>query len=181
MRFQFAEPFRIKMVEIVKKTTKEERIEFLREAQYNAFRLKAEDCYIDCITDSGTSAMSSNQWSALMLGDESYAGSKSFYKMEASAQDVFGMPYIQPTHQGRAADYIMAKIYAREGKYAIGNMHFDTFRGQAEVLGALVVDYVIDEGLDAASPPLPFKGNMDLRKMQRLIDEKGQKIYPFVS
>ena len=137
------------------------------------FVLKAEDCYIDCITDSGTSAMSSNQWSALMLGDESYAGSKSFYKMEASAQDVFGMPYIQPTHQGRAADYIMAKIYAREGKYAIGNMHFDTFRGQAEVLGALVVDYVIDEGLDAASPPLPFKGNMDLRKMQRLIDEKG--------
>jgi len=173
MRFQFAEPFRIKMVEIVKKTTKEERIKYLREAQYNAFRLKAEDCYIDCITDSGTSAMSSNQWSALMLGDESYAGSKSFYKMEASAQDVFGMPYIQPTHQGRAADYIMAKIYVREGKFAIGNMHFDTFRGQAEVLGALVVDYVIDEGLDAASPPLPFKGNMDLTKMQRLIDEKG--------
>ena len=173
MRFQFAEPFRIKMVENVKKTTKEERQGYLAEAQYNAFRLKAENCYIDCITDSGTSAMSSNQWSALMLGDESYAGCKSFYKMEASVQDVFGMPYVQPTHQGRAADYIMAKLYAKEGKYAIGNMHFDTFRGNAEVLGALPIDYVVDEGLDAASPSIPFKGNIDLNKMQRLIDEKG--------
>ncbi|SHJ55052.1 tryptophanase [Paramaledivibacter caminithermalis] len=173
MKFMTAEPFRIKMVEPIKKSTKEQRRQWLKEAGYNAFRLRAENVYIDCLTDSGTSAMSSHQWAALMLGDESYAGCKSFYKLEESVQDIFGMPYVQPTHQGRAADYIMAKIYAKEGKYAIGNMHFDTFRGNAEVLGALAVDYVIDEGKDASSPSHPFKGNIDIDKMQRLIDEKG--------
>lgn len=173
MKFMTAEPFRIKMVERVHKTTKEQRIEWLKEAGYNAFKLKAENVYIDCLTDSGTSAMSTEQWSALMLGDESYAGCKSFYKLEESVQDIFGMPYVQPTHQGRAADYIMAKIYAKQGKYAIGNMHFDTFRGNAEVLGALAVDYVIPEGMDSTSAPHPFKGNIDLNKMQKLIDEKG--------
>ena len=173
MQFQFAEPFRIKMVENVKKTTKEERIGYLKAAQYNAFRLKAEECYIDCITDSGTSAMSSAQWSALMLGDESYAGCKSFYKLEASAQEVFGMPYVQPTHQGRAADFIMAQIYAKKDKYAIGNMHFDTFRGNAEVMGAIPLDYVIDEGLDASSPAMPFKGDINVPKLEKLIQDKG--------
>jgi len=117
--------------------------------------------------------MSSAQWSALMLGDESYAGCKSFYKLEASAQDVFGMPYIQPTHQGRAADFIMAQIYAKKGKYAIGNMHFDTFRGNAEVMGAIPLDYVIDEGLDAASPAMPFKGDINVSKLEKLIEDKG--------
>lgn len=175
MKYMTAEPFRIKMVEHVKKTTKAERQQFLAEAQFNAFRLKAEDVYIDCLTDSGTSAMSNEQWAALMLGDESYAGCKSFYKLEKSVQDVFGMEYVQPTHQGRAADYIMAQIYAKPGKYAIGNMHFDTFRGNAEVLGALAVDYVIDEGMNAASAEHPFKGNIDIDKMQRLIDEKGKE------
>jgi len=149
MKFMTAEPFRIKMVEKVKKTTTAERQELLKDAGYNAFKLRAENVYIDCLTDSGTSAMSSEQWSALMLGDESYAGCKSL------------------------ADYIMAKIYAKEGKYAIGNMHFDTFRGNAEVLGALAVDYVIDEGMDSASAPHPFKGNICINKMQNLIDEKG--------
>ena len=173
MKFLTAEPFRIKMVEKIKKTTKEQRQKFLKEAGYNAFRLKAEDVYVDCLTDSGTSAMSNEQWSALMLGDESYAGCKSFYKFEKSVQDVFGLPYVQPTHQGRAADYIMAQIYAKKGKYAIGNMHFDTFRGNAEMLGALAVDYVIDQGAKANSIEHPFKGNIDLNKMQHLIDEKG--------
>lgn len=173
MKFMTAEPFRIKMVERVKKTTIQERQQWLKEAGYNVFKIKAENVYIDCLTDSGTSAMSSEQWSALMLGDESYAGSKSFYKLQESVQDIFGMPYVQPTHQGRAADYIMAKLYAREGKYAIGNMHFDTFRGNAEVLGALAVDYVIDDGKDTASPAHPFKGNIDVAKMKSLIEEKG--------
>lgn len=173
MKFMTAEPFRIKVIEPIKKTTYAEREECLKEAGYNAFRLKAKDVYIDCLTDSGTSAMSNYQWSAMMLGDESYAGCNSFYRLEASVQDVFGLPYVQPTHQGRAADYIMAKIYAKEGKYAIGNMHFDTFRGNAEVLGALAVDYVIPEGLDSGSAPHPFKGNIDLGKMAKLIDEKG--------
>ncbi|MEH7014809.1 tryptophanase, partial [Neobacillus niacini] len=157
----------------IKKTTKEQRQQWLTEARYNAFQIKAENVYIDCITDSGTSAMSSEQWSALMLGDESYAGSKSFYKLEESVQDIFGMPFVQPSHQGRAADYIMAKIYAKPGKYAIGNMHFDTFRGNAEVIGALAVDYVNDIGKDTASPPHPFKGNIDIKKMEKLIAEKG--------
>ena len=175
MKFQTAEPFRIKMVEKIKKTTKKERLEFLEEAQYNAFRLKAENVYVDCLTDSGTTAMSNEQWSALMLGDESYAGCKSFYKLEESAQDVFGMPYIQPTHQGRAADFIMAQIYAEKGKYAIGNMHFDTFRGNAEMLGAIAVDHVIEEGAKANSQYHPFKGNIDLKKMEDLITEKGKE------
>ncbi|MEK4231384.1 tryptophanase [Solibacillus sp. FSL H8-0538] len=175
MKFMTAEPFRIKMVERIKKTTKEERQGWLKEANYNAFKIKAENVYIDCLTDSGTSAMSSEQWSALMLGDESYAGSKSFYKLEESVQDIFGMPYVQPTHQGRAADYIMAKLYAKEGKYAIGNMHFDTFRGNAEVLGAIPVDYVIDEGKDTASAAHPFKGNIDINKIENLIEEKGSE------
>ncbi|BES66498.1 tryptophanase [Gottschalkiaceae bacterium SANA] len=175
MKYMTAEPFRIKMVEHIKKSTKAERQQSLEEAQFNAFRLKAEDVYIDCLTDSGTSAMSNEQWAALMLGDESYAGCKSFYKLEASVQDVFGMEYVQPTHQGRAADFIMAQIYAEKGKYAIGNMHFDTFRGNAEMLGALAVDYVIDEGMDSSSAAHPFKGNIDLNKMQELIDEKGKE------
>lgn len=173
MKYMIAEPFRIKVVEPVKKTIKKDRQKWLKEAGYNAFRLKAENVYVDCLTDSGTSAMSTYQWAALMLGDESYAGCKSFYKLESSARDVFGMPMIQPTHQGRAADYIMATIYCESGKYAIGNMHFDTFRGNAEVMGAIPVDFVIDEGLDTASSAHPFKGNIDLNKFQKLIDEKG--------
>ncbi len=173
MRFQFAEPFRIKMVENVKHTTKEQRQVYLKEAGFNVFKLRAEHCYIDCITDSGTSAMSSAQWSALMLGDESYAGAQSFFRMEASVQDVFGMPYVQPVHQGRAADNMLTKIYAKPGKYMLGNMHFDTIRGSAEVLGAIAVDQVIDEGMDASSPALPFKGNLDLDKMKKFIQENG--------
>ena len=175
MKYMNAEPFRIKVVEPIKKSTIAERREWLKEAQYNAFKLRSENVYVDCITDSGTSAMSTNQWAAMMVGDESYAGSPSFFRLVESAKSVFGMPYIQPTHQGRAADYIMAKIYAEEGKYAIGNMHFDTFRGNAEVLGALAVDYVIDEGMDPASESHPFKGNIDLDKMRSLIEEKGEE------
>lgn len=172
--FQTAEPFRIKVVEPIRKTTRAQREEALKKAQYNAFRLKAEDVYVDCLTDSGTSAMSQQQWSALMLGDESYAGCKSFYKLEASVQDIFGMPHVQPTHQGRGADYIMALYYAKPGKYAVGNMHFDTFHGNAEILGAYPVDCVIDAGLDAASGYNPFKGNIDLNKVQKIIDDHGE-------
>jgi tryptophanase len=168
-----AEPFRIKSVEAIKKTTKAERQQWLKEAGYNAFRLKAENVYIDCITDSGTSAMSNTQWAALMMGDESYAGCKSFYNLETSVQDIFGMPYVQPTHQGRASDFIMAQIYCAPDKYAIGNMHFDTFRGAAEIRGAIPLDLVIDEGMDASSGYHPFKGNIDVNKMQQVIDEKG--------
>lgn len=173
MKYMTAEPFRIKMVEPIQKSTKAQRQQWLKEAGYNAFRLKSEQVYIDCITDSGTSAMSQQQWAAMMLGDEAYAGCRSYYKLEASVQDIFGMPYVQPTHQGRAADYIMAQIYARPNAYAIGNMHFDTFRGNAEIMGCIPVDYATDTGMDPASPAEDFKGNIDLNKMQSLIDEKG--------
>ena len=171
MKFMTAEPFRIKVVEPVKKTTKAERQQFLKEAGYNAFRLKARDVYVDCLTDSGTSAMSTNQWSAMMKGDESYAGCESFYRLEASVKDIFGMPYVQPTHQGRAADYIMAKLYAKPGKnFCCWKICIlKTFRGNAEILGAKLLIYVIPEGMDAASDPYPFKGNIDLGKLQNLI------------
>ena len=110
MKYMTAEPFRIKMVEPITRSTKAQRQQWLQEAGYNAFRLKSEQVYIDCITDSGTSAMSQAQWSAMMMGDEAYAGCRSFYRLEASVQDIFGMPYVQPTHQGRAADYIMTQL-----------------------------------------------------------------------
>ncbi len=173
MKYMTAEPFRIKVVEPIRKSTKEQRQKWLKEAQYNSFRLKAEQVYIDCITDSGTCAMSQNQWAAMFHGDESYAGSSSFYRLEESVKDVFGMPYLQPTHQGRAADYIMSQIYCRPGTYAIGNMHFDTFRGNAEILGAIPVDFAIEEGQDASSEYHPFKGNIDIEKMNQLIKDKG--------
>lgn len=175
MKYMTAEPFRIKMVEPIKKTTKAHRQQCLKEAQYNAFRLKAEDVYIDCITDSGTSAMSQDQWSAMFQGDESYAGCKSFYRLEKSVQDVFGMEFVQPTHQGRAADYIMAQIYAKKGKYAIGNMHFDTFRGNAEMMGCIPYDCVIKEGEKANQEYHPFKGNIDIPRMQKLIEDQGKE------
>ena len=173
MKYMTAEPFRIKVVEHVKKTTKAQRQDMLKEAGYNAFRLRAEDVYVDCLTDSGYSAMSANQWAAMMIGDEAYAGCRSFYRLEESVRDVFGMPFLQPTHQGRAADYIMTQLYVSEGKFAIGNMHFDTFRGNAEMLGAHPVDYAIDEGLRANDQYHPFKGNIDIDKMRALIDAEG--------
>jgi tryptophanase len=117
--------------------------------------------------------MSDRQWSALMLGDESYAGCRSFYKLKNVIADIFDMPYMQPTHQGRGADSIMAQIYVKPGTYAIGNMHFDTFRGNAEIIGATAVDCATDSGMDAASPASDFKGNLDLNKMECLVEEKG--------
>jgi tryptophanase len=173
MKYMTAEPYRIKMVEHIAKTTREERQHYLEEANYNVFQIKAEHVYIDCVTDSGTSAMSDRQWSALMLGDESYAGCRSFYKLKNVIADIFDMPYMQPTHQGRGADSIMAQIYVKPGTYAIGNMHFDTFRGNAEIIGATAVDCATDSGMDAASPASDFKGNLDLNKMECLVEEKG--------
>lgn len=117
--------------------------------------------------------MSQNQWAAMFHGDESYAGCESFYRLQDSVRDVFGMPHAQPTHQGRAADYTMAQINCRPGAYAIGNMHFDTFRGNAEMMKTIPMDLCVDEGFDATSDPLLFKGKIDLNKMQKLIDEKG--------
>ena len=127
MKFLDAEPFRIKVIEPIKKSTRHEREVWIKKADFNVFRLEAEQVYIDMITDSGTSAMSSNQWAGVMKGDESYAGSKSFYNLRNSVQDIMGFPYVQPTHQGRAADFIMSQLYAKKGGYILGNLHFDSF------------------------------------------------------
>lgn len=131
-----AEPFKIKMVEPIKMTTKEEREEKIQEANFNLFSLKADDVYIDLLTDSGTGAMSSKQWAAVMLGDESYSGASSYFKLVEAAKDIFGYKYIQPVHQGRAAEKVLVPLFVEQGKYAISNMHFDTTRAHVELTGA---------------------------------------------
>jgi len=170
-----AEPFRIKMVEPIKKTTREEREKLVKEADFNIFKIPAENVFIDMLTDSGTSAMSSKQWGGIMTGDESYAGSSSFYRLIDSVQDIMQFPYVQPTHQGRAADFIMSQLYASKGGYILGNLHFDSFKGHSEIAGSIPVDLIIEEGRTANSNPHPFKGNMDLEKLKNFINEKGKK------
>ncbi|MBO1264077.1 tryptophanase [Proteiniclasticum sp. SCR006] len=170
----FAEPFKIKMVEPIRILTREERIEKIRAANYNVFSLAAEDCYIDLLTDSGTGAMSADQWAGIMLGDESYSGSKSFYKLQESAKDIFGYEFIQPVHQGRAAEKVVMPILLGEGKVSISNMHFDTTRAHVEIAGARAVDCVVPEALDTESYA-PFKGNMDNERLVRLIEEYGKE------
>lgn len=180
MKFLNAEPFRIKMVEPIKKTTRAEREAWIKEADFNVFKLRAEDVYIDMLTDSGTSAMSSKQWAGVMLGDESYAGSKSFFNLQKSVQDIMGFPFVQPTHQGRAADFIMSQLYAKNGGYILGNLHFDSFKGHAEIAGSTPVDMIIEEGRTANSIPHPFKGNMDIKKLEHFIAEHGASQIPLI-
>lgn len=171
-RKYIAEPFKIKMVEPIKMTTKEEREVKIANANYNLFSLKADDVYIDLLTDSGTGAMSSKQWAAVMLGDESYSGASSYFKLVDVAKDIFGYKYIQPVHQGRAAEKVLIPLFAETGKYAISNMHFDTTRAHVELTGAKAVDCVVEEALDTVKYA-PFKGNMDVARMEALIKEFG--------
>jgi len=175
-----AEPFRIKMVEPIKKTTRKERELLIQQADYNVFKIPAENVFIDMLTDSGTSAMSSKQWGGIMTGDESYAGSTSFFKLRDSVQDIMGFPYVQPTHQGRAADFIMSQIYASKGGYILGNLHFDSFKGHSEIAGSIPVDLIIEEGRTANSNPHPFKGNMDIDKLKGFIKDKGKEQIPLI-
>ena len=180
MKFLDAEPFRIKVVEPIKKTTRAEREAWIKEADFNVFKLRAEDVYIDMLTDSGTSAMSSAQWAGVMAGDESYAGSKSFFNLRKSVQDIMGFPFVQPTHQGRAADFIMSQLYAKNGGYILGNLHFDSFKGHAEIAGSTPVDMIIEEGRTANSDPHPFKGNIDIKKVEHFIAEHGASQIPLI-
>lgn len=169
-----AEPFRIKMVETLKVLSQEEREQKIKEANYNLFSLKGEDVYIDLLTDSGTNAMSDKQWSGVMIGDESYAGGKSYFKLVKAGQDIFGHEYIQPVHQGRAAEKVLFSLLMGEGQYSISNMFFDTTRAHVELAGARALDCVVPE---AGDPNLrvPFKGNMDVEKLERLINEYGKE------
>ncbi len=166
------EPFRIKMVERIKMLTREERIEKIKEAKYNMFGLRGEDVYIDLLTDSGTNAMSDDQWSGVMKGDEAYAGSSSYYKLFDAGKDIFGYEFIQPVHQGRAGEKVLFPIFLSKGKYAISNMFFDTTRAHVELAGARAIDCVVEEAKNP-SVRAPFKGNMDVVKLEKLINELG--------
>ena len=167
------EPFRIKMVETIKVPNREEREERIKEANYNLFSLKGEDVYIDLLTDSGTNAMSDDQWSGVMRGDEAYAGGKSYFKLLKAGQDIFAYEFIQPVHQGRAAEKVLFELLIGPGKYAISNMFFDTTRAHVELAGARALDCVVEEAGDP-SLRVPFKGNMDVEKLERLINEYGK-------
>ena len=166
------EPFRIKMVETIKMLTREEREQRIKDANYNVFSLRGEDVYIDLLTDSGTNAMSSEQWAGVMKGDEAYAGASSYYKLLDAGKDIFGFEYIQPVHQGRAAEKVLFPILLGAGKYAISNMFFDTTRAHVELAGARAIDCVVEEAKNP-SVRAPFKGNMDVVKLEKLINEYG--------
>jgi len=171
------EPFTIKSVETLRLTTREEREQYLKEAHYNLFKIKSQHVLIDLLTDSGTGAMSTEQWAALMRGDESYAGSPSFQRFEESVKDVFGFKFVIPTHQGRAAERILFSTMCKKGDFVPNNTHFDTTRANIEYRGAIAEDMVIPEGKDPKKIH-PFKGNMDVRKLQNLIEDVGAKKIP---
>jgi tyrosine phenol-lyase len=173
------EPFRIKVVEPIRMTTPEERRIFIRDAHYNPFQLRAEHVLIDLLTDSGTSAMSTFQWGGIMEGDESYAGSKSYFRFEAAVQKVFGHKHVIPTHQGRAAERLIGNAILRKGHVVPGNIHFDTTRANIEAAGALAVDLPIREAHDP-SDLHPFKGDVDLAALEALIAKHGAERIPFV-
>jgi tyrosine phenol-lyase len=173
------EPFRIKSVERIRKTTREERQRLLRAAGYNLFLVPAEDILIDLLTDSGTSAMSTEQWAALMRGDESYAGSPSFTRFRESVQNIFGFRHVIPTHQGRAAERILFSVMCKKGDVVPNNTHFDTTRANCEFVGAKAVDIPIPEAREPARIH-PFKGNMDTAALEKLIEEAGAKRVPLV-
>lgn len=174
-----AEPFRIKAVEIVKMNSREEREKVIKEAGYNTFLINSEDVYIDLLTDSGTNAMSDNQWAGMMMGDEAYAGSKNFHHLDAAVKELFGFKYMVPTHQGRGAENLLSQICIKPGQFVPGNMYFTTTRYHQERNGGLFVDIIRDEAHDAALD-IPFKGDIDLNKLQQLIDEKGAENIAYV-
>lgn len=176
----WAEPFKIKVVEPIKMTTREHREKAAKEAGYNTFLMKSEDVYIDLLTDSGTNAMSDYQWAGMMLGDEAYAGSKNFYHLWDNVKKYYGHPYFVPTHQGRAAEHMISKILIKKGDYIPGNMYFTTTRLHQELAGGTFVDVIIDEAHETTNEH-PFKGNIDIKKLEKLVKEVGADKIPFVS
>ncbi len=178
MELPFAESWKIKMIEPIQKSTREEREQWLTEAKNNVFQLKSEQVYIDLITDSGTGAMSDRQWAAMMLGDESYAGATSFYNMKDAITRITGFDYVLPTHQGRAAENVLFSCLIKEGDVCPGNSHFDTTKGHIESRKAMALDCTIDEAKDTQAE-IPFKGNVDIKKLEQALKKYRERI-PFI-
>ena len=178
MEIPFAEAYRIKMVEPLKKSTREQREQWLKDAHYNLFGLKSEQVYIDCLTDSGTGAMSDRQWAAMMTGDEAYAGSKSFFELKETIGKITGFDYVIPTHQGRAAENVLFSHLVKAGDIIPGNSHFDTTKGHIEFRKAVALDCTIDAAKDTQLE-IPFKGEVDCAKLENALAENAEKI-PFI-
>ncbi len=176
----WAEPYKIKSVELLRMTTLKERHKAIRDAGYNTFLTRSRDVYIDLLTDSGTSAMSDRQWAGMMQGDEAYSGSENFYHLENVVREYYGYKYLVPTHQGRAAENLMSKILIKAGDFVPGNMYFTTTRLHQELAGGSFVDVIIDEAHDPESLN-PFKGNVDIGKLDRLVQEVGAERIPYIS
>ena len=179
MELPFAESYKIKMVENIRKSTREEREKWIAEAKYNLFALKSQYVYIDLLTDSGTGAMSDKQWAAIMEGDESYAGATSFYKLKDTIKDITGLDYVLPTHQGRAAENVLFSAIVKEGDILPGNSHFDTTKGHIEFRKAHAIDCTIDEASDTELE-IPFKGNMDLKKLEDVLKSNPKEKIPAI-
>lgn len=179
MKHYPAEPFKIKAVEPIAMTTRADREKLMKEAGYNTFLLNSRDVYIDLLTDSGTSAMSDKQWAGMMIGDEAYAGSRNFYHLQDVVREYYGFKYVVPTHQGRGAENLLSTIMIKPGDHVPGNMYFTTTRAHQERNGATFHDIIIDEAHDSQID-LPFKGNIDVKKLQKLIDEVGADKIPYI-
>ncbi|HUV27119.1 MAG TPA: tyrosine phenol-lyase [Anaerolineales bacterium] len=179
-RRSWAEPWKIKSVEPIRKSSQEERARAMEEAGYNTFLLRSADVYIDLLTDSGTGAMSDRQWAGIMLGDEAYAGSNNFYHLEAAVQKYYGYQHMVPTHQGRGAEHLLSQTVINEGQYVPGNMYFTTTRLHHELAGGTFVDVIVDQAHDP-SDEYPFKGNVDLEKLDSLVKEVGAEKIAYIS
>ncbi|WP_456379113.1 tryptophanase [Lutibacter sp.] len=179
MELPYAEPYKIKMVESIKRSTKEQRLQWIKKANYNLFNLASDTVFIDLLTDSGTGAMSDRQWAEMMVGDESYAGSSSFLKLKKTVKKITGFKYFLPTHQGRAAENVLFSAMVKEGDVVPGNSHFDTTKGHIEFRKATAVDCTIDEAFDT-SVIHPFKGNVDLGKLEKVFKSHPKEKIPFV-
>jgi len=179
MQLPFAESYKIKMVETIKKSTREEREQWIKDANYNLFNLKSNQVFVDLLTDSGTGAMSDKQWSEMMLGDESYAGASSYYKMKNAIENILGFPYFLPTHQGRAAENVLFSVLVKEGMIIPGNSHFDTTKGHIEFRKATAVDCTIDEAFDTTAQ-YDFKGNVDLNKLENVLKSNPAEKIPMI-